>query len=121
MDRLRALPGVTGVGVVNNIPLDEGTGTVRVRTEEMSGDAQRALLNMNFTGGDYFRVMGIPTAAGPHVHQRRSGHAEQQRDHQSVGGREALAQPESARAAASVLASAIRTRSRSRSSASWGT
>ena len=26
MDRLRALPGVTGVGVVNNIPLDEGTG-----------------------------------------------------------------------------------------------
>ena len=27
MDRLRALPGVTGVGVVNNIPLDEGTGT----------------------------------------------------------------------------------------------
>ena len=24
MDRLRALPGVTGVGVVNNIPLDEG-------------------------------------------------------------------------------------------------
>lgn len=27
MDRLRALPGVTAVGVVNNIPLDEGTGS----------------------------------------------------------------------------------------------
>jgi predicted permease len=64
MDRLRALPGVTSVGVVNNIPLDEGTNTLRVRTEEMSGDAQPVLLDMNFTGGDYFRAMSISMLQG---------------------------------------------------------
>ena len=64
MDRLRALPGVTAVGVVNNIPLDEGTGGVRVRTDEMSSDAQPPLLSMNFTGGDYFRAMSIPLLQG---------------------------------------------------------
>ena len=76
MDRLRALPGVTTVGVVNNIPLDEGTNTLRVRTEEMSGDAQPALLDMNFTGGDYFRAMSIPMLQGRPFTQRGSGHAE---------------------------------------------
>src|SRR4029079_2490376 len=30
MNRIRALPGVTTVGVVNNIPLDEGTRTIPV-------------------------------------------------------------------------------------------
>ena len=64
MERIRALPGVTAVGVVNNIPLDEGTSSLRVRTEEMSGDAQPALLNLNFTGGDYLRAMGIPLLQG---------------------------------------------------------
>jgi predicted permease len=64
MNRLRALPGVTTVGVVNNIPLDEGTPAVRVRTDEMSGDAQPILLNFNFTGGDYFRAMSIPLLQG---------------------------------------------------------
>ena len=64
MDRLRALPGVTTVGVVNNIPLDEGTSETRVRTEEMSADAQPVLLNKNFTGGDYFRAMNIPVLQG---------------------------------------------------------
>jgi predicted permease len=64
MDRLRALPGVTAVGVVNNIPLDEGTQGLRVRTEEMSGDAQPPLLDLNFTGGDYFRAMSIPLLQG---------------------------------------------------------
>jgi len=64
MNRLRALPGVTTVGVVNNIPLDEGTPSVRVRTDEMAGDAQPLLLNLNFTGGDYFRAMSIPLLQG---------------------------------------------------------
>ena len=64
MNRLRALPGVTAVGVVNNIPLDEGTGSVRVRTPEMQGDAQPILLALNFTGGDYFKAMSIPLLQG---------------------------------------------------------
>ena len=59
MDRLRALPGVTAVGVVNNIPLDEGhrRGAVPHR-RRWPTDGGGALLDQNFTGGDYFRVDG---------------------------------------------------------------
>jgi putative ABC transport system permease protein len=64
MDRLRALPGVTGVGVVNNIPLDEGTGGGRFLTATMDPDGGGALLDQNFAGGDYFRVMGIDLLQG---------------------------------------------------------
>src|SRR5262249_48007336 len=39
MDRLRALPGVSLVGIVNNIPLDEGTGTGRWLTDSMAADS----------------------------------------------------------------------------------
>ena len=64
MDRLRALPGVTAVGVVNNLPLDEGTGAGRFLTGDMTADATGVLLSRNFTGGDYFRVMGIDLLQG---------------------------------------------------------
>jgi putative ABC transport system permease protein len=64
MDKLRALPGVTGVGVVNNIPLDEGTGGTRFLTDGMSEESGGALVDINFTGGDYFRVMGIDLIQG---------------------------------------------------------
>ena len=64
MDRLRALPGVTDVGVVNNIPLDEGTGTSRFLTESMAAESGGALLDTNFSGGDYFRAMGIALLRG---------------------------------------------------------
>jgi predicted permease len=64
MDRLRALPGVTDVGVVNNIPLDEGTGTGRFLTDSMAPEGGGALLDQNFAGGDYFRVMGIDVLRG---------------------------------------------------------
>jgi predicted permease len=62
MDRFRALPGVTAVGVVNNIPLDEGTGNVRVRPEGATGDG--VPLRLNFAGGDYFKAIGIRLLAG---------------------------------------------------------
>jgi len=64
MARLRALPGVAGVGVVNNIPLDEGTGTTRFLTDAMSPDCGGALLDQNFAGGEYFRIMGIDLLRG---------------------------------------------------------
>jgi predicted permease len=64
MDRLRALPGVAGVGVVNNIPLDEGTGSGRFLTDAMNADGGGALLAQNFAGGDYFRVMGVDLLRG---------------------------------------------------------
>jgi predicted permease len=64
MDRLRALPGVTAVGVVNNLPLDEGTGGLRVRADDAPGDGGGTLVAMTFAGGDYFRVMGIGLLQG---------------------------------------------------------
>lgn len=64
MDRLRALPGVTAVGVVNNIPLDEGTSGIRATAEGMSNENGGTPLNVNFTGGDYFRAMGIALLQG---------------------------------------------------------
>ena len=64
MDRLRALPGVTGVGVVNNIPLDEGTAGLRVLTENTPPGEGGSPVDRNFTGGDYFAVMGIELLQG---------------------------------------------------------
>jgi predicted permease len=64
MDRLRALPGVTTVGVVNNLPLDEGTGGGRWLTDSMSADSTGTLLDQNWTAGDYFRAMGIELLRG---------------------------------------------------------
>ena len=64
MERLRALPSVTAVGIVNNIPLDEGTPGIRVLTERSAPDDGGALVNMNFTGGDYFKAMGISVLQG---------------------------------------------------------
>ena len=64
MDRLRALPGVTAVGVVNNIPLDEGTGSWRFLTDAMSRDSAGTMVDINITGGDYFSAMGIALLQG---------------------------------------------------------
>ena len=64
MDRLRALPGVTAVGVVNNVPLDESTSGIRVLTQGMTSADGGALVGLNFTGGDYFRAMGITLLQG---------------------------------------------------------
>ena len=64
MDRLRALPGTQLVGVVNNLPLDEGTGGGRWLTEGMADDGGGIVLDQNFTAGDYFQAMGIDLLAG---------------------------------------------------------
>ena len=64
MDRLRGLPGVEVVGLVNNIPLDEGTGRGRFVTEGMNDGDGGVLLDQNWTGGDYFRAMGIDLLRG---------------------------------------------------------
>ena len=65
LDRLRALPGVTSAGLVENVPLNEGTRTERFRAEGTDPAPDAApLLNVNFTAGDYFRTMGIAVLAG---------------------------------------------------------
>lgn len=64
MNRLRALPGVSTVGIVNNLPLDEGTGGGRWLTASMPADSTGTLLDQNWTAGDYFRAMGIDLLRG---------------------------------------------------------
>ncbi len=65
LTRLAALPGVTSVGLVENVPLNEGTRADRFRTEEMANDADAGtLLNFTWTAGDYFRTMSIDLVHG---------------------------------------------------------
>jgi predicted permease len=63
--RLAALPGVSSVGLVENVPLDEGTRGERFRSEDMpeGPDAGRPL-NFTFAAGDYFRTMAIDVLDG---------------------------------------------------------
>ncbi|NNF37319.1 MAG: FtsX-like permease family protein, partial [Gemmatimonadetes bacterium] len=67
MARLRALPGVETVGIVENVPLDEGAMGVGFFAEapgaqvDTEGGVQG---NLTFAGGDYFAAMGIEVLAG---------------------------------------------------------
>ncbi len=65
LDRLAARPGVTSVGLVENVPLNEGTRDERFRSEDMPDgpDAGRPL-TLTFAAGDYFRTMAIDVVDG---------------------------------------------------------
>jgi len=65
MDRLRALPGVELVGLVLELPLDEGAALGRFSTEATIA-ANTAPMQVNFVpvGGDYFQTMKIPVIGG---------------------------------------------------------
>jgi putative ABC transport system permease protein len=65
MERLRRLPAVTSVGIVENVPLDEGTFSDRFRTEEMpEGPDVGPSLNVTYAAGDYFGAMRIAVVDG---------------------------------------------------------
>lgn len=65
LQRLAALPGVESAGIIENLPLNEGTSVVRARTEQMSVAVEdAALVNITYTAGDYFRSMDIGLLAG---------------------------------------------------------
>ncbi|MBO9664096.1 ABC transporter permease [Dokdonella sp.] len=65
LDRLAALPGVQAVGLVENVPINESTSVMPVRTERMSADTNEGqLVHYNYTAGDYFKAMGIRLLAG---------------------------------------------------------
>ncbi len=65
MDRVAALPGVERVGIVENVPLNEGVAGGRFRTEEMTGEEDAgALLRYTWSAGDYFQTMGIEVVRG---------------------------------------------------------
>jgi len=65
MDRLGRLPGVTSVGLVQELPLDEGAGTTRIVTEQTVGSGRvPPLMRMTHAGGAYFQTMGIRLLQG---------------------------------------------------------
>ena len=65
MERLRALPGIESVGLVENVPLNEGTRDVQFRTEETANDPTAGTrLQVTFAAGDYFEAMGIDVLQG---------------------------------------------------------
>jgi predicted permease len=65
LDRLAALPGVASVGIVENVPLDEGTRNDRFRSEDMpEGPDSGPPLDWTFAAGDYFGTMKIDVLDG---------------------------------------------------------
>lgn len=66
MERLRGLPGVEAVGVVENVPLDEGVMQVPFATEAIASDDPTSgpRASATFAGGDYFRAAGIEVLEG---------------------------------------------------------
>jgi predicted permease len=65
MERLRALPGVEKVGIVENFPLDESASQLAFSTDATADRAAAEhRLAMTFTAGDYFEAMGIPLLRG---------------------------------------------------------
>lgn len=65
MERLRALPGVEAVGIVENFPLDEGLSSTAFTTEpSAAGAGSEQELNFTFAAGDYFEAMGIALLRG---------------------------------------------------------
>ncbi|HYV99346.1 MAG TPA: ABC transporter permease [Gemmatimonadaceae bacterium] len=65
MERLRALPGVQAVGLVENVPLDENVQGMGVRQSEKVDDPKGGpLVRYTFTAGDYFKAMDISVLKG---------------------------------------------------------
>ncbi|MGP8245881.1 MAG: ADOP family duplicated permease [Bryobacteraceae bacterium] len=68
-DRLRALPGVRSVGVVDAIPLTGESQVNGVTLDGMGSEAvdhgrQLVMINVRFVGPDYFAALGIPLRRG---------------------------------------------------------
>lgn len=65
MQRVAALPGVESVGIVENMPLNEGLAGRRFRTDAMTDEADAGVrLRFTWTAGDYFQTMGIEVVGG---------------------------------------------------------
>ena len=66
MERLRHLPGVRSVGIVDNVPLNEGLVRRPVPPGRAGGRQPAGGVRLGFTSvaGDYFSTMGIRLLAG---------------------------------------------------------
>jgi predicted permease len=65
VERLRALPGVESVGIIENVPLNEGLASGRYLREEEAGDPEAGeVLQFTFASGEAFATMGIDILEG---------------------------------------------------------
>ena len=64
LQRLGAMPGVESVGLVNELPLDEGAGESRFASDRMDPAAEPPRLFFTYAGGRYFETMGVPLING---------------------------------------------------------
>jgi predicted permease len=65
MERLAGLPGVESVGIVENVPLNEGVQGLRFHTADTGADADAgSLLGLTFASGSYFATMGVEVLSG---------------------------------------------------------
>ena len=65
MERLRGLPGVRAVGIVDNVPLNENLSDDTFIPAERAGDSGGGvMLGFTSVAGDYFQTMGIRLLAG---------------------------------------------------------
>lgn len=62
VDRLRALPGVDSVGLVNRLPMGGQGQSMSIRFEELPDT--RIMVDSRSINGDYFRSLGIPLLSG---------------------------------------------------------
>lgn len=66
MNRLRSIPGIETVGIVENVPLEEGLRDLMLISDEAAAGGPEAgqLGSLTFAAGDYFRAMGIEVLEG---------------------------------------------------------
>ena len=63
--KVKTLPGVTGVGTVNILPLQPGNTTrVNVEGEPVPPPGQELEANIRTVSDDYFRTLGVPLISG---------------------------------------------------------
>jgi putative ABC transport system permease protein len=64
-EKVKTLPGVTGVGTVNILPLQPGNTTrVNVEGEPIPPPGQELEANIRTVSDDYFRTLGVPLISG---------------------------------------------------------
>lgn len=64
LQRLSALPGVESVGLVNELPLDEGANEGRFASDRMSPTSEPPRVFYTYAAGTYFETMRVPLVGG---------------------------------------------------------
>ena len=63
-DRIAAMPAVESVGLIENVPLNEGLSIAGFFTEATPADSSGTHMSYTWSAGDYFATMGIEVLQG---------------------------------------------------------